>query len=105
MKEKLPHSQASLILGIFSIVTCCCYGIPGIILGIIGLLQANKAIAIHNENPETYDGFGNANTGKIMSIIGLVLGILTIISMFYALSRPEFMEEFNNVMEQYQQNN
>jgi len=104
MKEKLPHAQASLILGIFSIVTCCCYGLPGVILGVIGLLQANKAIAIHNENPDNFDGLGNANTGKIMSIIGLVLGALTILSMLYAISRPEFMEEFNKAMEEFKQN-
>ena len=33
-KEKLPHAQTALILGIVSIVTaCCCWGIVGIIIG------------------------------------------------------------------------
>ncbi len=76
MKEKLPHSTTSLVLGIFSIITCWCYGIPGIVLGIIGLIQGKKAIALHNEDPDLYEGVGNANAGKITSIIGLVLTVL-----------------------------
>ena len=49
-KEKLPYSQSALVLGILSIVTaCCCWGILGVILGLIGLSNANKAIKIHYE--------------------------------------------------------
>ena len=52
-KEKLPYSQSALILGISSIITaCCCWGVIGIILGIIGLNNANKAIRIHEEDPD-----------------------------------------------------
>ncbi len=104
MKEKLPHSQASLILGIFSIITCWCYGLPGIILGIIGFVQGKKAIKIHNEDPDVFDGLGNANAGKIISIIGLVLSLIVLGIMLYAVSQPEFMEEMKRVMEEAQQN-
>lgn len=104
MKEKLPHSQAALILGIVSIVTaCCCYGFIGIITGIIGLLQANKAIAIHNQDPELYDGINNANTGRITSIIGIVIGAIAVITYIYLYSTGQYqimMEQYQEMIEQ-----
>jgi hypothetical protein len=33
-KQSLPNAKVSLVLGIFSIVTCICYGIIGLPLGI-----------------------------------------------------------------------
>ncbi|MDZ7612830.1 MAG: hypothetical protein U5K51_03275 [Flavobacteriaceae bacterium] len=56
-------------------------------LGVIGLLQAKKAIAVHNENPDLYDGINNANTGKTTAIIGIVLGVITVIVYMYMLSQ------------------
>jgi len=100
VKEKLPNSQSGLIFGILSIFTaCCCGGVIGLIFGFIGLSKSNKAIAIHNENPEIYDGINNANTGRITSIIGLVIGALSTIWLIYLLSSGEY----EMMMEQYQQ--
>ena len=106
-RQKLPHSQSSLILGIISIVTaCCCWGLPGIILGFIGMNEAKKAKALHDENPEMYDGVNNANTGKITSIIGLVLGVIILVSyIIFIISVggiDGYMEKVNEMMEQYQ---
>ncbi|MFA5557099.1 MAG: CCC motif membrane protein [Flavobacteriaceae bacterium] len=75
-RQKLPNSTAVLVLGILSIVLACCCSIFGSILGVIGLILANKAIAQYNESPEQYDGFNNVKTGKILNIIGIVLGVL-----------------------------
>jgi len=104
VKEKLPYSQSALILGILSIFTaCCCYGIIGIILGFIGLSKAKKAIAIHEENPELYDGINNANTGKITSIIGIVFGIIAIVYLVYIFSSGQFeiiMEQYQEILEE-----
>jgi hypothetical protein len=41
-QQKLPNATAVLILGIVSIVGCCCYGLPGLIAGIIALVLAKK---------------------------------------------------------------
>lgn len=106
-KQKLPHSQSSLILGILSIVTaCCCNGLPGIVLGIIGMNEAKKAKRVHYENPDMYDGLNNANTGRITSIIGLILGIiLLIVSIFWIISLggiEGYMEMIQEMSEQYQ---
>lgn len=99
-KQKLPHSQSALILGVISIVTaCCCNGVPGLILGIIGMMQAKKAKAIHDANPDMYDGIKNAETGRITSIIGLVIGGLATLWLIYLISSGKYGE----MMEQYQE--
>jgi hypothetical protein len=89
--EKIPlqNSTAILVLGIFSIVTSWCCGfiaIVGLVLGIIALVLASKAISIYQENPEKYteSSFKNVNAGKICAIIGVVIsGILILIGMIY----------------------
>jgi len=79
--QQLPNSTAALVLGIISIAMCWCYGIVGIVLGIIGLVMGNKAVSLYRQSPGVYAeaSYKNANAGKICSIIGLVLGVLTIV--------------------------
>ncbi len=78
-KQKLPNSTTALVLGIVSIVTCCCYGIIGLPLGIIAVVLANKAKKLYLEAPENYDGYSNAKTGKILGIIGIILNLIYLI--------------------------
>lgn len=67
--NKIGFAIASLVLGIVSILMCCCceigalFGIPGIILG---------GIAISKK----YDGKGMAIAGVICSVIGIVICIV-----------------------------
>ncbi|PLW94550.1 MAG: hypothetical protein C0592_02450 [Marinilabiliales bacterium] len=70
-----------------SIVFSFCYGIIGIILGIVGLVLANKATEMHEMNPGMYSqsSLSNAKAGKITSIIGLVLGALVILYFIFIL--------------------
>ena len=75
-KQKLPNSTLILVFGIISILTCCCYGVIGMIFGIIALVLANKAIDQYLENPEIYSGYQNVKTGKILAIIGVVLNAI-----------------------------
>lgn len=100
-KEKLPYSQSALVLGILSIFTaCCCWGVIGIILGAIGLNNANKAIRIHEADPNSFDGVNNAQTGKTTSIIGIIIGVLSMLWYIYLFSTGEYhviMEEFSNM--------
>lgn len=100
-QQKLPNATTVLVLGIVSIVTCCCYGIISLITGGIGLYLAKKDEALYQANPELYSDYQNLKTGKILSIIGIVLGVLYLIYMvflvstigFDALSNPELMQE------------
>ncbi|MCL7764935.1 DUF4190 domain-containing protein [Polaribacter sp. Z014] len=100
-KQNLPNATTSLVLGILSLVTCICYGIIGLPLGIIALVLGNKAIKEYNENPENYNSANNANAGKIMGIIGIILNAIFILFIgwfFYkigleALEDPALLEQ------------
>ncbi|MCC6837094.1 MAG: hypothetical protein IT234_01035 [Bacteroidia bacterium] len=67
-----------MVLGIISIVACFCYGIIGVILGIIALVLASKANTLYQQNPGMYTeaSFKNLKAGKICAIVGLCLSAL-----------------------------
>lgn len=71
-KIQLPNSTAVLVLGICSLVFGCF--MIGLILGIIGLVLAGKDIKLYKANPDIYDGYSALNAGRIMSIIGVIIG-------------------------------
>lgn len=85
-KQQLPNATLILVFGILSIVTCCCYGIIGLPLGIIAMVLANKATALYAVNPEIYTGFQNVKTGKILAIIGIVLNGIYLIYAIWLFS-------------------
>jgi hypothetical protein len=78
-RQTAPNSTLILVLGILSIITCCCYGVPGLVLGIVALVLANKAKQTYLANPELYTGYGNVKTGKILAIIGIVINAIFVI--------------------------
>jgi hypothetical protein len=82
-KNKLPNATAVLVLGILSIITCCCYGIVGLALGIVALVLAAKDMKLYLENPELYSNYGNLNIGRILAIIGICLSTIFLIFMIY----------------------
>ncbi len=100
-QQKLPNATLILVFGILSIVTCCCYGIIGLILGVVALVLANKATKQYMENPEGYTGFSNVKTGKILAIIGIILSVLYLIIMIWmytafgleTMQNPDAMRE------------
>lgn len=82
-KQTLPNSTLILVFGIVSIVTCCCYGVLGLIFGIIALVLAKNATALYLENPEIYSGYNNVKAGKTLSIIGIVLNGIYLLFVIY----------------------
>ncbi|WP_231373944.1 CCC motif membrane protein [Aureivirga marina] len=85
----LPNATAVLVMGILSIIGCFFYAIPGLILGIISLVLANKAMALYKNNPKNYtqSSFNNVKTGRICAIIGVSLaGISFLIFIIYFLA-------------------
>lgn len=84
--QKLPNATAVLILGILSILTCWCYGIIGIILGILALVLAKKDITTYRMSPEKFDNYQTLNIGRVLGIIGLILSVLTIIFFVWFIS-------------------
>ena len=100
----LPNAGAILALGIISIVGCCCYGVVGIVCGIIALVMAKSATDLYAADPQRYtpSSYQNVNAGRICAWIGLIPSVLQIIFLIYliaalgfaALSPAEF---FNNL--------
>lgn len=102
-QQKLPNSTLILVFGIISIVTCCCYGI-GIIFGIVAIVMAGTATKIYMENPELYSGFQNVKTGKILSIIGIILSAIYLaytIYLFTTLGMDGIMNMNEELMKEY----
>jgi hypothetical protein len=75
-KPTLPNAVAVLVLGILSII-CSCF-ILGLILGIIGLVLSKEGKKAFQQDPDKYEGYGALNAGRVLSIIGIVLGGLTL---------------------------
>jgi hypothetical protein len=100
----LPNSTLILVFGIISIVTCCCYGILGLIFGIIALVLANSAGKLYYAEPGSYteSSYKNVNAGKICAIIGIALSAFYLLFLFWAiftigietLSNPEALQEY-----------
>jgi|SRR6185312_14910030 len=82
-KEPLPNAVAVLVLGICSIVFSCLF--IGLILGIVGLAISGKSVRMYKEAPTRFDGWGMLNAGRIMSIIGTILGGLYLIYYIIAI--------------------
>lgn len=99
-QQKLPNAQTVLTLGIISLVgTCCCSGIVGIICGILALNYYKKDEKLYLANPSAYQDFNNLKTGKILGIIGIVLGALNIIYTIYLYSTGGF-EAYQQMIEE-----
>jgi len=84
-QQKLPNSTLILVFGILSILTCCCYGIVGLVLGTVAIILSKKATELYNENTELYTGFQNVKTGKVLAIIGIVLSVLYLLFVAWAI--------------------
>ena len=95
-QQNLPNATTALVLGIISIVGSFCYGIVGLICGIIGLVLANRDKKLYLDSPELYSpsSYSTSSAGRVCSIIGIVISCLVIVmviiyiailgSMFYS---------------------
>lgn len=66
-QEKLPNSGAALTLGIIGLV------LGGLVLNILAIVLGVGAVNAYNNEPDkfTVQSYKNANTGRILGIIGL----------------------------------
>ncbi len=103
-KPTLPNSTLILIFGILSILTCCCYGILGLVFGIVALVLAKKAKQIYLAEPEIYRGYNNVKTGRILAIIGITLSaiyLIVLIVMFSIYGMDGIYEMQNEFYREY----
>lgn len=79
--QPLPGASNALTFGILSIVlTIFCCGPFGAIFSFIGLSNAKKAENIYrSEVDNSYSGYENVKTGRILSYIGLGLALVYLI--------------------------
>ncbi len=98
--NNLPNATASLVLGIISILGSFCYGVPGLICGIIGLVLANKDKKLYESYPEAYSSssYSTSKSGRVCSIIGLILSciFILIIIVWIIFFGTVFMEAIKN---------
>lgn len=98
-QTKLSADPNSLILAIISlfmaiILGCCGLSIIGLVLGIIGLISANKSLREYDLNPGAYlpNSRANVSTAKILNIIAIVLnGLITLVFILYFLINGVFL--------------
>lgn len=78
----LPNATAVLILGIVSIIMCCCYG-SGLVLGIIALILANRDMKRYFANPGMFTAasYSNLRAGRVCAIIAVSIAAIYIIFM------------------------
>ncbi|MEP2279604.1 CCC motif membrane protein [Maribacter sp.] len=102
-QEKLPNATLILVLGIVGYL-CCCFAGIGIIPAGIAFFLATKSEKIYKESPETYDNYQQIKTGKIVSLIALILCALMVIRFIYVLTTSDWdllMEQQQEIMEQW----
>ncbi len=102
--QVLPGSQSAFILGILSVVFTLTTVIIGIILGIIAVVQGNKAMKAYELNPLLYTKteYSNANVGKILGWVSIGIGaaifLFIILIIIFALSFALPFAAFNNIL-------
>lgn len=86
---------ASLVLGIISIVSCCCVYLS-VVAGVVGVV-----LAILSKNKSKDNKFeGLAMAGLVCSIIGVVISVGYIVYVIVMMQSPDFMEFYQQLMEQ-----
>ena len=79
-QESLPGASTALTMGIISVVgALVCCGPFAAIFSIIGLNNAKTARLANEESPGQYSGIESANTGRILSYVGLALSVIMLI--------------------------
>ena len=106
-QQKLPNATISLILGIISFIACCCsMGIGGLLFSGIAFFLVKKDENLYAENPELYSNYSQVKTSKIIAIIGLALGALSLLWSLYQIFSmggwDAYMENIQNMMEEMQ---
>lgn len=106
---ELPNAKAGFTLGliglIVSFICCCGISLIGLVLSIIGFVKSNGAIKLYEANPSSYDEamYKKAKTGKILSIIGIIVGgiffIIFLISL--AMNGVSSMMDYQEMMRRY----
>lgn len=86
-RKELPNATAVLVLGVLSLVFCWCYGIIGLVLGILAMVLASAPRKAYFEHPERFSevSYKNLNAGRICGIIGICIGAIILLTIILAV--------------------
>lgn len=104
-KPAVPNATTVLVLGIISIVTCVCYGLVGLIIGIIALYLGNSSKRLYEANPGFYSesSFKNLSAGRTCAIVGLCLsGAYFLFILIYFIAYGAFVATMFGAMSSMQ---
>lgn len=107
-QQKLPNVTIALVLSILSFLCCCLSaGLGGIIMSAIALFLISKDTKLYQQNPENYSNFNTLKTTKIVAIIGLAMGVGSLLWTIYSISSmggwDAYMEQVQIMTEQFSQ--
>lgn len=85
-RKQLSTATAALICGILSILGGLCYGVTGLIMGIVTLAVSSKDNQLLKEDPERYSDAGNLKAGRICAKIGISLFVIWLLFLIVILA-------------------
>lgn len=106
-KQKL-NPAIVYVLAIIGLL-CCCFGGLGVLLSGPAYFVANSGLKKASLNPDDYDqaSVRAMNTAKIIALVILIINVLYLlwtIYRIYTIGWDELMEQSQEMMEQWQQN-
>lgn len=79
-RKDLPNATAALVLGALSLVFCWCYGIIGLVLGILAVVLTSAPRKAYLEHPEEYTeaSYKNLSAGRVCGIVGICVALAVV---------------------------
>ena len=104
-QQKLPNVTIAIVLAIVGYVCCCIWGLPALILGIVGLLLLKSDQKKYMADPEAYSNYKQWKTARILCIIAIVIGGLyfafAIFQIYNMGGWDAYMEQSREMLEQW----
>lgn len=108
----VPNANTTLVLGILSIISCICYGLPGLIFALIALWISKYGERKYREQPGIYtlSSYNNLIAGKTCAYIGLFFSSLYLliiliylllfgVGIFTALQMEDILRQLQEMQE------
>lgn len=104
-KQKL-NTTLIYVLSIFGFLCCCLFGL-GIIPSGIAFFIANKQLKEAYADHENYENIEAMKTAKTVALVVFIINILMVMRVIYVFSTlgyDGFMEQYNEAIRQFEQN-
>jgi hypothetical protein len=86
-KKDLDEAMPSVLLGIFGLVVTFLFGcgLIGFVLSIMAFVKGKRAIQQYQSDPNMYtdQSYSSAKAGKVLGLIGIILGSLAILIILF----------------------